>query len=377
MKKMAILVLISILLLVVTTACSSGSEIDQNETLVATRSAPRINDADFEVYNFVVYEVEPSVTEEYTDTQTILQNGIQTTIETNKTVISEVVVDQEVVWVETIPGSYKTVLVPSEVIQRDDFAFGINNMSKDVESFGQLETMKVNWLNLPGLTYSDAAEILNNGSIPFVEILPYPWQGEEFNISWIADGAYDAHIVGHCSSLAAFEDQEILLAFAPMMDVHANPGYIDYDWAGNDVELSINAYRRFISMCEEVAPNVTFVWEVDGGIYARQYYPGNDFVDVIGLPILGIETYDNSQSFTDVFSFNQVEVFNKPIIITQFGAATEIETSTYIEDFYYEMADTIGSHELVEGVIVFNAYKYGQVFDVNQRLLDQIEGVGR
>lgn len=138
----------------------------------------------------------------------------------------------------------------------------------------------------------------------------------------IADGAFDYYI-------AAFADKirdlgaPVFLRFGHEMD---NP---QYPWSeGGEVapEDFIGAWRRVVSLCNERgASNVTFVYNPWRGVAVDKYYPGDDYVDWIGLTLLnyGKAGRDGQwHSFQPLYEefHNHIKKYDKPVMLAEFGS---------------------------------------------------------
>ena len=65
-----------------------------------------------------------------------------------------------------------------------------------------------------------------------------------------------------------------------------------YPWSHWTPTEYIAAYRHFVNVCRGVASNAKFMWSPRGEANLRDYYPGNDYVDSIGLSGFGYQKYE-------------------------------------------------------------------------------------
>lgn len=63
-------------------------------------------------------------------------------------------------------------------------------------------------------------------------------------------------------------------------------------WAGWEPEDYITAYKRMIDICRDEAPNVNVVWSPLGLENSNDYYPGDEYVDIVGMSIFGLEPWE-------------------------------------------------------------------------------------
>ena len=78
-----------------------------------------------------------------------------------------------------------------------------------------------------------------------------------------------------------------------------------YPWAGARAWQYIRAFRHFVNSCRRFAPQAKFVWSPMASKDPNRYYPGDGYVDYIGLPIWGLQKLDmdyfgRGRSFTEL-----------------------------------------------------------------------------
>jgi endoglucanase len=101
-----------------------------------------------------------------------------------------------------------------------------------------------------------------------------------------------------------------------------------YPWARGDASGYIAAYRYFVDACRKIVPRARFVWSPKGEGGLAAYYPGDNYVDLIGVSVWGLEKWDREQygrprSFAKTFNekYRRVAQFGKPVIIAELGVA--------------------------------------------------------
>lgn len=160
-----------------------------------------------------------------------------------------------------------------------------------------------------------------------------PWDRSEFidqkaySQEAILAGEHDAYI-NNWASRAAEYGKPIYLRFAHEMNTPPGKTYW-YPWQG-DPEQYVAVWRyvhdRFTAAG---ADNVIWVWSVAWmNDDALLYYPGGDYVDMIGLTVLnfGEGKPDSTwRSFAELYGIQQSRVlaFGKPVIITELGTAEQ------------------------------------------------------
>src|SRR5262249_35690624 len=134
-------------------------------------------------------------------------------------------------------------------------------------------------------------------------------------------GSYDSYFRKAAEAAKAMPFNEILIRFAHEM----NGDW--YGWSGNPTAY-VEAWRRMGSVFRSVgASNVKFVWapNVDNGSHPfAAYFPGNEWVDYVGLDGYNWGTAgigeNKWQSLSEVFkaSYEKLtQMSTKPVMITE------------------------------------------------------------
>ncbi|WP_309665003.1 glycosyl hydrolase [Tabrizicola sp.] len=123
-------------------------------------------------------------------------------------------------------------------------------------------------------------------------IEPWTWTRDERNTALflrrgIADGYHDANMRGICKVIGTLQSP-VSVRWAHEMD--DNDG--QFIWAAWAPEDYISAFRRMIDICRAEAPNISVLWSPLGREGMEKYYPGDDYVDRVGISIFGLEPYE-------------------------------------------------------------------------------------
>lgn len=167
-------------------------------------------------------------------------------------------------------------------------------------------------------TSSDTASDLGDGRIPLVNWEPF---GVDFGD--IVSGKLDATISARADEAARL-GQKFFLDFAAEMNE-------DEGWGGHDPAKYIAAWRHIHDVfVAHGATNVVWAWcpnvtDSDGAPPAMDYYPGDAYVDWVGVDGYNWGTSDPDfgwQSFHDVFAdiYPQLAATGKPIIIGEMAS---------------------------------------------------------
>jgi cellulose synthase (UDP-forming) len=186
--------------------------------------------------------------------------------------------------------------------------------------------------NFPGTLMR---EILQKGAIPlitweprvgsFPEIPGSPeLLKEKKALAAIADGKFDDYLKAYAKKLQAL-NHPVFLRFAPEPDNLANP------WSatgGNTPTEFILAWHHVVStFVAEGVNNVTWVWNPGNAQTMGNYYPGEQFVDWVGITCLNYGTASVNgkwHTFQEIYTpfRNDLLKFNKPVMLAEFGSTS-------------------------------------------------------
>jgi beta-mannanase len=167
-------------------------------------------------------------------------------------------------------------------------------------------------------------------------------------------GRYDALIQVFCRTASALKSPTTI-RWGHEMDL----GNKRYPWSQWTPTQYITAYRHFVDVCRtEIGNDVKFMWSPRGEANLRDYYPGEGYVDTIGLSIFGfqkyeIDLYGNALSLAERLtpSYQLVAAYDKDIYITEFGCHGDEE---YLIRCMNEAKSSAASFPKLAGVIYFN-----------------------
>jgi endoglucanase len=99
-----------------------------------------------------------------------------------------------------------------------------------------------------------------------------------------------------------------------------------FTWSGWKPADYIPAYRRFCDLNRSIAPKAKCMWSPKGNSNLADYYPGDRYVDSIGLSVFGFQKYDKGEFGRDrIFgevlksSYDLVAGFGKPVVVAELG----------------------------------------------------------
>ena len=172
-------------------------------------------------------------------------------------------------------------------------------------------------LNFP---MAEASASAKKGGTIFIKLEPWSWRGKDdksFTLENILNGKYD-HLLKRFAEGAKKFGKPVFVSFGHEM----NGTW--YPWSG-DPELYKKAFHYVHDKISQEygACNVTWVWNPDIISSARSYYPGDKYVDWIGIDGYNTEDYGNPwKSCSELFSERvaELESLRKPLMIGEFGS---------------------------------------------------------
>ncbi|SDJ64211.1 endoglucanase [Aliiruegeria lutimaris] len=229
----------------------------------------------------------------------------------------------------------------------------------------QIEHLFLPWQDvyLPSLLEADAYAAERGRSV-LVTIEPWTWTRDERNrpevlIAGINSGAFDTNMSTICEILGGFQSA-VTVRWAHEMEDYSG----QFIWAGWQPETYIAAYRHMVDVCRSVAPDIDFMWsplglETDKTLYPfEDYFPGEDYVDVIGLSVFGLQKWEQDKlgadrSFREILDprYERAVKFGLPIVVAELGFSGDADyVNKWLEDVRQSLE---GLSELV-AVVYFN-----------------------
>jgi endoglucanase len=169
----------------------------------------------------------------------------------------------------------------------------------------------------------------------------------------ILAGKYDEHMRSICKVLSGLQS-DVTVRWGHEMDA-ATSAFV---WAGWKPKDFIQAFRRMIDVCRDSAPNVSVMWSPLGLENMADYYPGDEYADVIGLSVFGYQewqvgVYGYAKSFVETFSrrYAIAARFDKPIMIAELGFFGD---AAYVDLWKTELLQVSEAFPRVSGIVYFN-----------------------
>ncbi|WP_421983816.1 glycoside hydrolase family 26 protein [Roseibium sp.] len=196
------------------------------------------------------------------------------------------------------------------------------------------------------------------GRSVLLTIEPWTW-GENWDVSpaelrqGIAAGDYDPNISAICTVAGAMESP-VMIRWAQEMESTSGR----FTWSGWEPEAYIDAYRHVVDICRGSAPDARFMWSPKGEEGLQAYYPGDDYADVVGLSIFGLQQWDKDKfggdrSFSETLrpAYDRVVGFGKPVYVAELGYVGD---RAYVSDWAGDVTAVGNEFPELTTVIYFN-----------------------
>lgn len=200
-------------------------------------------------------------------------------------------------------------------------------------------------------------QINRRGALPMVTWEPWNTAGDSFKLRQIAQGRFDGYL-RRSAREARDWGKPIMLRFAHEMNGDWEP------WGrgapGSGSRNFVAAWRHLVTVFrEEGADNVLWVWCANvntGKLPFMQFYPGDKWVDWVGLDGFNWGGSIGWRSFSEVFA-GSYEVLaaetSKPILIAETGSGEEDgDKAAWVQS---ALLRELANFELVRAVVWFNS----------------------
>ena len=234
--------------------------------------------------------------------------------------------------------------------------FGIydpNEKFAQSKSF-QLEHLYISWATFqPENLKQDLTRLAINHRTPLLTIEPWPVSGSDYFNS-ILSGEYD-NIMNKICTIIDLSTDSLYLSWGHEMDQTLTKRY---PWSGKDPNEFIKSYKYvFDYINKNCAAKIQWVWSPVVKNGSKEYWPGDKYVDIIGIPIYSFPLWDKSyyghiRSFETTFNekYSKISVYNKPILIVELGVTGNLDFQEYWLSTAFK---SFQNYSLLAGVIYF------------------------
>jgi beta-mannanase len=134
-----------------------------------------------------------------------------------------------------------------------------------------------------------------------------------------------------------------------------------------------------VTECRKHIKSATYMWSPKGNPEMVDFYPGDEFVDLVGLSVFGLQDYDRAvfgkeRTFTEALEpgYRLAARFGKPIVVAELGYEGD---QNYVRDWAETAADRNPVFPKLNAVVYFNdreVYTWPRNFGrPNWRVADQ------
>lgn len=254
-----------------------------------------------------------------------------------------------------------TMAAPTFAAPKGELPFGVYDPEGEFtdDTDVTVEHLFLPWedIFLPSLVEADAYARERGRSV-LVTIEPWTWNRSERNtaprlIQGLTSGEYDQYMSSICAVLNLFESP-VTVRWAQEMEDESG----QFIWANWEPETYINAYRRMVDVCRANAPELNYMWSPLGYENLADYYPGDDYVDLVGVSVFGLQAWERDilgkeQSFKDILGprYERVEGFGKPVVVAELGYVGD---QAYVDKWNSEIRQKYAEFPNLVAVSYFN-----------------------
>lgn len=237
--------------------------------------------------------------------------------------------------------------------------FGAYDPDGNLARISRLDHLFTRWMDddSGGVPLEDIQRSYDRGVPVMLSLEPWPIAGVGGDdlADAVVQGEYDA-IIRRAAVAARSVDQPILIRFGHEMDLADL-----YPWSNADADKYIAMYRHTVRLFRAAgATNVLWVWSPAGTEDALRYYPGDAWVDYVGLTVLeysGWETaagHAEPRDYKDLINekYQLVITLGKPIMIAEAGIDLPGELKA---KSVRRMVEIMESFPKIRAIVYFNA----------------------
>jgi endoglucanase len=190
---------------------------------------------------------------------------------------------------------------------------------------------------------------------PFTHAADWRQHGDRL-FADISAGRFDKEIEWICSKARSIRQPVYMRWGHEMEDVDGR-----YPWARHDAKGYRKAFAYFVNRCRSLLPDARYVWSPKGGKNLADYYPGDDVVDLVGIPVWGLEKMDidywhRPRGFSETVEekYDRVAEFDKPVMIAELGVSG---SARYKQAWYKEIfrsEDYAERYPRLQAILFFN-----------------------
>lgn len=232
-------------------------------------------------------------------------------------------------------GFYTGIYIPE--IEKSASFEKLSQTEKALNTSFDIVSIYMAWGPESGAVFPDSLmkEITKRNAIPMLTWEPWTWPFPEYRnheelccekkvLQYITKGYFDAYLSDYAKRIKAV-DGPVMIRFAHEFD---NPAYPWSTAGGNSPEDFIQSWRYVVNYFDSIGVgNVSWVWNPWEEDELEKYYPGDAYVDWIGVTNLNYgkaasnNTWYDSEDLYRPFS-EKLKKYNKPVMLSEFGSTT-------------------------------------------------------
>lgn len=191
-----------------------------------------------------------------------------------------------------------------------------------------------------------------------ITIEPWSW-AIDWNVSraqlrsGILSGRYDANMRAILKVVRTFKSP-VTIRWAQEME---NP-YNRFIWANWEPKDYITAFKRMHGIIREMLPKAQVMWSPRGEDKLTAYYPGDEYVDLVGLTVFGFERFDqieygHPRTFVEAVKkgYDLTVGYKKPIWVAELAYEGSVP---YLEKWVNDVTANHPEYPELKEVVYFN-----------------------
>jgi len=198
----------------------------------------------------------------------------------------------------------------------------------------------------------------SRGRNVLITIEPWSWS-LDWNVSprqlrnEILAGKKDENLRAVLKAVSGFKSP-IIIRWAQEMD--STSGRFTWsNWAPRDY---IKAYQHMVDIIREELPKAQVMWSPKGEKNLKDYYPGDKYVDIVGLTVFGYDKFDKIEhgkprTFAESLKqgYDLAAGFGKPIWVAEVGYEGDTD---YLKSWVQDLTAKNPAYPELKEVVYFN-----------------------
>lgn len=242
----------------------------------------------------------------------------------------------------------------------DLMLFGVYDPDKTMNNSSPLSLrhLYLSWVDFDYVRFQqEISSLRKSENTPLITVEPWPEDPSERDIlNAIVKGEYDAHLENLCRMLAGVGGT-LYLSWGHEMDQDLLERY---PWSGKSPTEYVEAYRYVVNFIRErVQADIRWVWAAVMKEGSLRYWPGDEYVDFVGMPIYSFpqwdwKNYGYIRDFSETFEekLKLLSGLKKPVLITELGVCGSQDFKSY---WLRKAFLDFDAYPPLEGVIFFNS----------------------